>query len=43
VWGLVGEVVTVEMPGGTAQVRLGDDVVLAGPAELVATIEVPDA
>jgi diaminopimelate epimerase len=41
-WGLVGDVVTVEMPGGSAEVRLGDDVVLVGPAELVAEIEVPD-
>jgi diaminopimelate epimerase len=39
-WGLVGEDVTVEMPGGSAQVRLGDDIVLTGPAERIATIEV---
>jgi diaminopimelate epimerase len=42
-WGLVGDVVTVEMPGGAAQVRLGEDIVLVGPSVLVAEIEVPDA
>jgi diaminopimelate epimerase len=42
-WGLVGDTVTVEMPGGDARVRLGDHAVLVGPAVLVATIEVPDA
>ncbi len=41
-WGLVGDTVTVEMPGGSAQVQLGDHVVLIGPSEYVATIEVPD-
>jgi diaminopimelate epimerase len=41
-WGLVGERVTVEMPGGTAEVRLGDELVLTGPAVLVAAVEVPD-
>jgi diaminopimelate epimerase len=39
-WGLVGDDVTVEMPGGAAEVRLGDEIVLTGPAELIATIEV---
>ena len=41
-WGLVGERVTVEMPGGAAEVQLGPDIVLTGPAELVAHVEVPD-
>lgn len=43
VWGLVGDVVPVDMPGGRAEVTLGaaadDDVVLRGPATLVAEIE----
>jgi diaminopimelate epimerase len=42
-WGLVGQRVRVEMPGGVAEVELGDEVVLVGPAQLVATIEVADA
>jgi len=41
-WGLVGDVVSVEMPGGRAEVRLGADIVLVGPAELIATLEVTD-
>jgi diaminopimelate epimerase len=41
-WGLVGEQVEVRMPGGSAQVGLGDTVTLSGPAVHVATIEVPD-
>ena len=41
-WGLVGDRVAVDMPGGTAQVRLGDAVALIGPATFVATIDVPD-
>jgi diaminopimelate epimerase len=41
-WGLVGERVIVEMPGGSAEVTLGDDIVLTGPAEFIATIEVDD-
>jgi diaminopimelate epimerase len=40
-WGLVGERVTVHMPGGSATVELGDDVFLVGPAVLIADIEVP--
>jgi diaminopimelate epimerase len=39
-WGLVGERVTVHMPGGSAQVELGDEVFLLGPAVLVADVEV---
>jgi diaminopimelate epimerase len=41
-WGLVGEVVAVRMPGGTAHVTLGETVVLRGPATYVATVEVPN-
>jgi diaminopimelate epimerase len=41
-WGLVGDTVTVEMPGGSARVQLGDHVVLIGPSEFIASIEVPD-
>jgi diaminopimelate epimerase len=41
-WGLVDGPVTVEMPGGAAEVQLGDPVVLVGPAAFIATIEVPD-
>jgi diaminopimelate epimerase len=41
-WGLVGDRVTVDMPGGRAEVRLGpsdlDQVVLRGPATYVAEI-----
>jgi diaminopimelate epimerase len=39
-WGLVGEQVDVDMPGGTAQVRLGDTVALTGPATLIAAVDV---
>jgi diaminopimelate epimerase len=42
-WGLVGDEVTVHMPGGVARVRLGDPVVLTGPTTFIAAIEVPDA
>jgi diaminopimelate epimerase len=42
-WGLVGDVVPVDMPGGRAEVTLGpseaDEVVLRGPATYVAAIE----
>jgi diaminopimelate epimerase len=40
-WGLVGPNVTVQMPGGVAEVRLGDTVELTGPAVAIATIEWP--
>jgi diaminopimelate epimerase len=40
-WGLVGERVTVHMPGGAAVVELGDTVHLVGPAVHIADIEVP--
>jgi diaminopimelate epimerase len=43
-WGLVGEEVRVDMPGGSAEVVLGGaEPVLIGPTQHVATIEVPDA
>jgi diaminopimelate epimerase len=42
-WGLVGERVRVDMPGGSAEVELGDTISLIGPASHVATVEVPDA
>jgi diaminopimelate epimerase len=42
-WGLVGDVVAVEQPGGTAGVTIGDAVVLRGPATFVATVELPGA
>ena len=35
-WGLVGERVTVAMPGGEVEVRLGDTITLIGPATHVA-------
>jgi diaminopimelate epimerase len=42
-WGLVGERVRVDMPGGSAEVELGPSVTLIGPSTHVATIEIPDA
>ena len=40
-WGLVGSRVTVRQPGGDALVELGDDgIVLTGPAQFVARVEV---
>ncbi len=41
-WGLVGDRVVVEMPGGSAEVELdpSGEVVLVGPAQHVATVEV---
>jgi diaminopimelate epimerase len=41
-WGIVGDTVTVAMPGGDARVQLGDHLVLVGPSAYIATIEVPD-
>jgi diaminopimelate epimerase len=46
-WGLVGREVRVVMPGGTAEVILPPDdsteeAVLIGPAQHVATLDVPD-
>jgi diaminopimelate epimerase len=40
-WGLVGEQVTVRMPGGDAQIGLGDTVTLASPIVAVAKVEYP--
>ncbi len=39
-WGLVGDRVTVQMPGGDVVVEVGDRVYLNGPAEMIAAIEV---
>ena len=42
VWGRVGRHVTVHQPGGNATVRLeSDTIVLSGPADHIATVEVP--
>jgi len=42
-WGLVGPEVRVVMPGGTADVVLGgDEPLLVGPSQHVATVELPD-
>jgi len=40
-WGLVGDRVTVHMPGGSLEVDLGETVSLTGPARFVATVQVP--
>ena len=37
-WGMVDDVVSVEMPGGSATIELGDPVILTGPANYVATV-----
>ena len=45
-WGMTGDHVTVEMPGGSAEVTLGaddDPVMLTGPATYVAEIELGDS
>lgn len=39
-WGLVGERVTVHMPGGDVQVAVGDPMVLRGPSAFIAGIVV---
>lgn len=39
-WGLVGEDVTVSMPGGSVRVQLGDHVILTGPSEWIADLTV---
>ena len=42
VWGRVGPRVTVTQPGGNATVDLrSDTIVLSGPAEHIATVEIP--
>jgi diaminopimelate epimerase len=42
VWGRVGRHVTVHQPGGNATVHLeSDTIVLSGPADHIATVEVP--
>jgi diaminopimelate epimerase len=40
-WDLVGPTTTVTMPGGPAEVALGDPVVLTGDATSVAALDVP--
>ena len=40
-WGLVGEQVTVSMPGGSVQVLVGDPMILRGPSVFIAGIVVP--
>jgi diaminopimelate epimerase len=40
-WGLVGEEVVVQMPGGDVTVSLGDTVLLTGPSQWIADLEVP--
>jgi diaminopimelate epimerase len=40
-WGMVGDQVTVRMPGGDAQVGLGETVTLAGPVHAVAEVRYP--
>lgn len=42
-WGLVADHVTVRMPGGAADVIVGDQLTLVGPSEYIGTVEVPDA
>ena len=41
-WGLVGETVEVQMPGGTAEVRIGSGVELRVPVIYVADVEAPE-
>ena len=40
-WGMVGDKVTVRMPGGDAQIGLGETVTLAGPVHAVAEVSYP--
>jgi diaminopimelate epimerase len=40
-WGLVGDRVAVDQPGGTAEVRVGGTIALIGPAAFIATVELP--
>jgi diaminopimelate epimerase len=39
-WGVVGDEVTVHMPGGDVVVQVGDPMVLTGPATYIADVEV---
>ena len=39
-WGLVGQEVQVQMPGGVVQVLVGEEPTLIGPAEYVGAIEI---
>lgn len=40
-WGLVGERVTVTMPGGFAEVEVGPTMILHGPSTFVASVDIP--
>ena len=40
-WGLVGTHVTVHNPGGDLDVEVGEIILLTGPAEFVARVEIP--
>jgi diaminopimelate epimerase len=40
-WGLVSDRVRVAMPGGDAEVLIGDELTLIGPSEFIADIEIP--
>ena len=40
-WGLVGERVTVTMPGGFAEVEVGRSMTLHGPSPFVASVDIP--
>jgi len=40
-WGLVGTHVTVHNPGGDLDVEVGETILLTGPAEFVARVEIP--
>ena len=40
-WALVGKNVTVHNPGGDLDVEVGDTMLLTGPAEFVARVEIP--
>ncbi len=42
-WGLVGDTVTVRMPGGNATVEVGSRAFLTGPAVVVGTVEVNES
>ncbi len=40
-WGLAGDIVTVEVPGGVAEVRIGETIELRGPATYIGEVVVP--
>jgi diaminopimelate epimerase len=41
-WGLVADRVRVSMPGGDAEVLVGDELTLVGPSVFVADVEIPE-